>query len=202
MKITRFVSFFIALAMIGMAVSCAGGVATAIPEGENNLSGSAVEILTLLVDDLRNDGVHMPLTFPASIITADESQSIIGLSAENFDKYAVSASDSLAAISTLAHQMIVIEAKDEDAAEQIKNLMTSDGGYDVHKWTYVWPQRAAVVESGNYVMLVASYFDVVDAAIDCFEVAAGGEIGYVDVFFEATSEQIELGLMQRNDKPL
>jgi len=193
MKITRFVSFLIALTMVGMTAACAGGTALVLLAGESSkLSGSAVEVLTVLVDDLRNDGVQMPMTLPASIITADVSQNAIGLSAENFDKYVVSASDSLAAIGTSAHQIVLIEAKDASSAEQIKKLLASDGGYDVHKWICVLPEKAVVVESENYVMLAASYSQVVDVAIDCFK-AAAGEIGDVDVLFESANEQVEGG---------
>ncbi|MCL2367064.1 MAG: hypothetical protein FWC75_08515 [Oscillospiraceae bacterium] len=198
MKINRIVCFFIALAMIGLVTACGGSSTnsgssnsdpgTASGGSESTLSGTPIQILSDLVDALAAEGVEMPMALPASEITPENSQNAMGLSAANFDRLVVSAANSLAAIGTFAHQIIVIEGNDARAAAEIKRLITSDGGYDPQKWICVWPERAVAVDSGAYVLLVASYNAVVDAAIEYFK-SASGATGTVVTFWEFAGEQ-------------
>jgi len=158
----------------------------------SNLSGTPEEILAVMVDQLRADGVEMPIALPPTAITADISQNKMGLSEDAFNRLTVSAADSLAAIGTFAHQIVLIEAADAKSAAEVKKLVTSDGGYDPHKWICVWPEKAAAVDSGDYVLIVASYADVVDAVLDYFKTTAG-TTGSVVTFYEFTGEQPDGG---------
>jgi len=151
--------------------------------GSTNLSGSALEVLSKLDEDLKQTGIEMPMTLPPTEVVSDMAQNDIGLSSADFDRLITSAASSLAAIGTFAHQIAIIQANDAGAATQVKNLISGSGGYDAQKWICVWPDKVIVVESGEYVLLAAAKADVVDAAVEAFRSEAGS-IGSVVTFFE------------------
>jgi hypothetical protein len=169
-------------AMISMIAACGGGfVGGAVTQSD--LSGSSEDVLEQILSGIEETDVRTPMPLPPTALDGDMSQSQLGLSAADFNNLVESASFSMAAIATFAHQIFVIEAVDAVAALEIKNLISSDSGFDPHKWICVFPEKAIVVESGNYVLLVASTSDVVDAALSVFE-AAAGNIGNVNTFWE------------------
>ena len=182
MRIKKTVNIAMATAVCLMITACGGGSSSA-GGAQSDLTGPPDEILSQLVEDISSAGVNMPMSLPPTEVTADMSQGIIGLSEGDFDKLVASASYNMAAIGTFAHQIIIVLANDNDAAAEVKKLVSSDGGYDPHKWICVFPEKAAAVESGSYVLLVASYAEVVDAAIEAFKNAAGS-IGSVNEFWE------------------
>jgi len=161
----------------------------------SKLSGTPVEILSALVQTLKADGVEMPMSLEPMDVTSDLAHNTLGLTTDEFDRLVVSAANSLAAIGTFAHQIVLIEANDVRAAGEVKRIISSNGGYDPQKWVCVWPERCVVVDSGDYVLLVASYNEVVDAAIAIFKDMAG-TVGTVVTFWEFTGEQsnVEGGL--------
>ena len=126
----------------------------------------------------------MPMSMPPAAVSAEESQNTIGLSEADFNKYVASAAHSLAAIGTFAHQIILIQGVDNKAAAQIKNLVSSDDGYNPKKWVCVYPDKGIVVDSGSYVLLVAASDEVADAAVEVFKNIAGS-IGEVITFWNA-----------------
>ena len=158
----------------------------------SKLTGTPEEVLETLISSIQGAGVQMPMSLPPTAVVPEFSQNAFGLSEADFNKLVVSAADSLAAISTFAHQIVVIKAKDAKSAEEVKKLISGNNGYDVKKWICVWPQKAAVVDSGEYVLLVASNGEVVDAAIKTFEKEAVN-LGAVDVFWEDSGGDIESG---------
>ena len=155
--------------------------------GSSNLSGTPIDILGQLVDGLKDAGVEMPMTLPPTEVEAELSQNTIGLSENDFNKLVKSAAYNLAAIGTFAHQIIVIQANDSRAAGEIKGLVSGPNGYDPKKWVCVWPERVIVVDSGDYVLLVAARAPVVEASIDIFTEMAG-TIGTVITSFEHEGE--------------
>ena len=165
--------------------SSGGGGESGSGGGAAGLSGTPVEVLEKLVAEIQGAGVGMPMTLPPTEVTPDLSQSIIGLSEADFGKLVASAAYNLAAIGTFAHQIIVVKAKDAASAAEVKKLICGENGYDVYKWICVWPKKAAAVESGEYVLLVASENAVVDEAMKAFEKLAGS-IGTVNNFWEHT----------------
>ena len=189
---------FIAIIMFISISACAGQATTdpaspadpAAPSnpgpgntGSSNLSGSALDVLTKLDEDLKQKGIEMPMTLPPTEVVSEMSQNDIGLTSADFDRLVTSAASSLAAIGTFAHQIAIIQANDASAATQIKSLISGSDGYDAQKWICVWPDKVIVVESGAYVLLAAANADVVDAAIEAFRTEAG-TIGTVVTFFE------------------
>ena len=148
-----------------------------------NLSGNAMEVLAKLDEDLKQTGIEMPMTLPPTAVNPDMSQNDIGLSDTDFAGLVESAASSLAAIGTFAHQIVIIQAKDANAAVKVKDLISGPGGYDAQKWICVWPEKVIAVESGAYVLLAAANANVVDAAVEAFR-AEAGNIGTVVTFFE------------------
>ena len=116
-------------------------------------------------------------------VTADNSQNAIGLSEADFGKYVTAAADTMAAIGTFAHQIIIIQGVDAAAATQIKKIVSGTGGYDPKKWVCVYPEKAIAIEAGNYVMIVAAKNAVADAAVDIFK-ATAGNAGDANVFWD------------------
>jgi len=167
--------------MLFSVSACAGGSGTG--GGSTNLTGSALDVLNKLNEDLQQTGIQMPMTLPPTEVSSDMSQNDIGLSTADFNSLVASAASSLAAIGTFAHQIAIIQANDASAATQVKNLISGTGGYDAQKWICVWPEKVIVVESGAYILLAAAHADVVDAAVEAFKSEAG-TIGTVVTIFE------------------
>ena len=147
--------------------------------------GPAEDILGDLTEALGNMDVEMPMALPPTPVGSDMSEFILGLSESDYDKYVDSAAHSTAAIGTFAHQIIIINAKDNASAQEIKKLVSGSGGYDAQKWVCVWPERCIAVDAGVHVLLVAARNPVVDAALDIFkDMMSGFNIGEVVTFFE------------------
>lgn len=157
---------------------------------DSNLSGSTEEILGRLVEETASiveaAGEFMYMSFTTAV-TADLAQNTTGLSEADFDSLVVAASSSMAGIGSQAHQIVLIQANDDSAADEVKRIIagrvSGKEGYDSQKWICVWPQQSVVIESGSYVLLIASRNDVVNAALEVFRGMAGG-YGNADVFFE------------------
>lgn len=162
--------------------------------GSTNLSGTAEEVLIELVEKTKTiveaAGEFMYMSMIQEV-TPDLSQNAFGLSEADLGNLTVSASSSLAAIGTHAHQVVIFEAKDSASAAEIKRIVAGrvngKDGYDAQKWICAWPEQVAVVESGNYVLLIASRKDVVETAVQVFTEMAGS-IGTVDIFYEHTGD--------------
>ena len=169
--------------IIIFSVAACGGNGGGGGSGNSNLTGTALEVLSKLDEDLQQTGIEMPMTLPPMEVSPEMSQNDIGLSTADFNRLVTSASSSLAAIGTFAHQIVIIQANNASAATEVKNLISGSGGYDSQKWICVWPEKVIVVESGPYVLLAAARADVVDAAVEAFRSEAGN-IGTVVTFFE------------------
>jgi len=181
LKMKKVICLILSITMICLIAACSSGGSGS--GGSTNLSGSALDILSKLDEDLKQTGVEMPMTLPPMEVSADMSQNDIGLSSADFNRLVSSAASSLAAIGTFAHQIAVIQANDANAATEVKNLISGSNGYDSQKWICVWPEKVIVVESGAYVLLAAARANVVDAAVEAFRSEAG-TIGTVVTFFE------------------
>jgi predicted small lipoprotein YifL len=151
---------------------------------ESNLTGTPDEILAALNESIKASGAEAPATMPPLSLNAETAPKNAGLSAESFAEYVTAAATEAAAISTFAHQVVVIQAKDSASATEVKALVSGEGGFDPNKWICVQPEKVLAVESGSYVLLVAARADYCDAALAAFTGLAGS-IGEVNVFFEA-----------------
>lgn len=160
--------------------------------GGSGLTGTSEDVLVMLLDSLADSGAETPMCIPPMAVEPEMSQNTIGLSEADFTRLVEDTAYTMAAIGTFAHQIIVIRGVDERAAGEIKRLVTGDGGYDAKKWICVFPEKAVAVDSGVYVLIVASTSDVADAAVEAFA-AAAGTTGDADVFWEFAGDGGEMG---------
>jgi len=159
----------------------------------SNLDGTSEEILQQILDAISAAGVETPMALPPLAPAPDLVQYDIGLSEADFNRLAVSAASSVAAIGTFAHQIIIIEAKSPAMASEIKTLVSGDNGYDAKKWICVFPDLVIAVESGNYVLVAASTNEIVGAAKNAFEGVAGN-IGTVITFWDFANEDVDVDI--------
>jgi len=148
--------------------------------GAGNLTGSSSDVMTQLrtaiAAALPADGV--PMTEEVAL-TADMATQV-GLTAAQFTDLVADGTISRAMIMTVPHEMVVILAKDVSAATQLKAAIAAK--YDPKKWICVFPEQASVVESGQYVLLVAGTKTYAMAATDAFAKLAGS-VGTINTFF-------------------
>jgi hypothetical protein len=141
---------------------------------------SLLEAIVAGAGDLLADEDKLGMTF-TDPVTADNSEGMLGLTAEEFGEYAVSAYASNAAIISIAHEAALIECVDDAAAKSVKALVAK--GFNSEKWICVFPDRSLVVDSGRYVLLAASSVKYCDAVVASFTSAMGGAAGQPDIFY-------------------
>jgi hypothetical protein len=116
-------------------------------------------------------------------LTADNAPDA-GISAAQFADLVTEGTVSTAMIGTCAHQVVLVQAKDAASAVQLKTAMA--GAYNPGKWICVFPEQASVVDSGSYVLLVATTKAYAAAMLDAFAKAAG-TTGAVDTFYNGAT---------------
>ena len=192
-------SVMICIASLCALSACGGGSGGSGPGGakepETKLEGPPEDILNKIIEEAMAampEGKPMPMVYTAEV-TSETSQNQLGLSAADFDKYVSSASVATALIGTFAHEISMIQAKDNASAAEVKKLIAADGGYDSSKWICVFPETSCVIESGPYVLLAVSRAEVVDAVLEAFT-AAAGVVGEANVFFTHEGGAAEGGM--------
>jgi hypothetical protein len=73
----------------------------------------------------------------------------------------------------------------------VKRLIAA--GFDSGKWICVRPERSAVLESGNYVLLAVGGAESVEALLESFRALAGGTAGEANIFFQEDALEPESG---------
>jgi hypothetical protein len=152
---------------------------TPTPTPEPIDTASALDAILLGANETLADDEKMGMTF-TDPVTADNCQGMLGLTAEEFDEYVVSAYTSNAAIISIAHEVALIECADEPAAAKVKELVAN--GFDSLRWICVFPDHSLIISSGRYVMLAATRDNFSDAVVASFTSYMGGA-GDPDVFY-------------------
>ncbi|MDR3311090.1 MAG: hypothetical protein LBS90_07060 [Oscillospiraceae bacterium] len=149
-----------------LAVSCAKDESSA-----TNLTGATDAILVQITEGAAAlvEENRIPVTFTDGI-TKDNSQSILYVSADDFeanveDAYAESA------LMSVAHRVALIKCKDAASAKKISDLIA--GNFNSGWMICVTPDSSWTLVSGQYVLLVVSKDDYADAALQSFEELAG-----------------------------
>jgi len=148
----------VAMGLALMLGSAACGRKTFLPS--EALTGTPREIFAQLKERAE---------FPMSVdndVTADNAAGVLGLTADEFRQYVLSAVEAMPMLTTQAQTVVVAKCKDAVAAAKVKQLISA--GFDINKWTPVEPEQISVVESGSYVLLVAGSKIDVDAIVDVF----------------------------------
>ncbi|MCL2045079.1 MAG: hypothetical protein FWG88_01675 [Oscillospiraceae bacterium] len=149
-------------------VSTEPGDNTNSTENGNEEIETAADMLAYIIDEIKAAEVWMPMSMPISSAPLSERHNAIGLSDADYEQYVITDAHSMAGITTQAHQIIVFQCVDAAAATQVKTLVSSSGGYDPEKWICVYPEKVVAIEAGVYVLLVASYVDVAELAVEIF----------------------------------
>ncbi|MDR0935414.1 MAG: hypothetical protein LBM98_01885 [Oscillospiraceae bacterium] len=161
--------------------------ATEAPEAPDasggGLSGSTSEILDSVLA-LGNEALgaddSLPMTFPSDV-TADNSQNMLGLDADQFGTYVAEAVAHTAAISTTPYEVALIRCNDSDAAAEVRKLVAA--GFDSNKWICVIPDESFVMQSGEYVFLGVARAGEALYLKEGFAEIAGISANDADVFF-------------------
>ncbi|MDR1564368.1 MAG: hypothetical protein LBS74_05365 [Oscillospiraceae bacterium] len=136
---------------------------------ESKLSGTLPDILTAIKNEANTalgGDAALPQTFDDPI-TAETCQDKLGLTPEEFTEYVKEAYVQNAAISSIAHQAALVKCKDAASASKAKGLIAK--GFNSGKWICVRPEQSFVVDSGEYVYLVASSNEKADALFNAFK---------------------------------
>ncbi len=144
---------------------------TATPAPVDTITGSAADVLASILEKAGDSEVatmEVPLDSENSLGTA-------GINAEQLESFVEDSVVSTAMMSSVAHIAVLVKCKDIEAADTIKLAMKDN--FDVRRWVCVMPEKVFVVDSGTYVMLVASFKDYADALYNGFKAIAGENIG-------------------------
>ncbi|MDR1069873.1 MAG: DUF4358 domain-containing protein [Gracilibacteraceae bacterium] len=168
--------------------ACGGGgtppAASTPPPAEvpaDTLTGETVEILAAVVA-AAGEAAEAPL--PQSFedqVTAENCQGMLGLTPEQFAEYVTDAYVSNAALTTSAHEVALVKCNDPAAAAEVKALIAE--GFDSQKWVCVLPDESSVVDSGSYVLLLATSSDYAEALTAGFTALAADNTGEKIVFY-------------------
>ena len=152
--------------------------------GDGALSTASADLLQKIIDYIESADVWIPMSMPPMAAPIEIRHNAIGLSDADYAQYVIQDAQSLAGLATQAHQIIIYQCMDVNAASRVKSLVSGQGGYDPQKWICVFPEMAAVIEAGSYVLLVASSREVVNAAAEAFDVEIGSS-GDLVIFYES-----------------
>ena len=144
---------------------------TATPAPVNTITGSAADVLAAILEKAGESEIatmEVPLD-------AENSFGMAGISAEQLNSFVEESVVSTAMMSSVAHIAVLVKCKDIEAANTIKLAMKDN--FDVRRWVCVMPEKAFVVDSVSYVLLVASFKDYADSLFNEFKALAGENIG-------------------------
>mgnify|MGYP001629118968 FL=1 len=144
---------------------------TATPAPVDSITGSAADVLASILEKA-GDSEVATMEVP---LDAENSLGMAGISAEQLESLVEDSVVSSAMMSSVAHIAVLVKCKDVESAETIKLAMKDN--FDVRRWVCVMPEKVFVVDSGTYVMLVASFEDYADALYNEFKAIAGENIG-------------------------
>jgi len=144
---------------------------------KDTLEGTPQELLAQLKETAAAD---FGMAFDSEV-TAETAPGTLGLTADEFEKFVDSASESAAAISSIAQSNVLVKCKDAAAAAEVKKLIAE--GYDSGKWICVFPEQSVVVESGSYVLLAVGTTENTNALIEALKTVSDDNTGSPDVFY-------------------
>ncbi len=142
-------------------------------------SGSAADVLAEILNSTEND-----IMVGDQEVNAENCEDLLGLTPEQYEQYVTDAAGSTAMINVHAHLVVLLKTKDFDSAAKVKSLIADN--FNPQRWVCVLPEKCFVVDSGSYVMFVASFKETADAFADSFNTLAKDTAGKVEVFY--TSE--------------
>jgi hypothetical protein len=180
-KITSLWAVALVIATAMILTGCGANDGAAKPA--DTISGALPDVLgTVLAgaNELLGEGQGFGMSLDSEI-TAENSQGMLGLTPEQFGQYVTEAYASNAAIMSFAHEVALVKCQDAEAAAEVKQLIAD--GFDSKKWVCVTPDQSYVIDSGSYVLLVATTNEGGEALKQSFETVAQGNVGEIKVFY-------------------
>ena len=150
---------------------------TTEPEVTDTLTGTPEEIYNQMYEKSKLELGMLD----GCVISAEDALYTLGLSEEDFNTHVTEAYLSQPMMTSRAHMVSVIKAKDAESAKALKDLIAAS--FDPQRWVCVTPNQCVVVESGAYVLFIASSNENTEAFLDAFKEMAGSNIGEVNTFF-------------------
>jgi len=123
----------------------------------------------------------LPIATMTEVITSENSEFIVTLTADDFTANVSEAQVSMAMMSAQAHLVAFFKVKEGVTAESLAKLVSEK--FDTRRWVCVDPEKCATIYAGDYVLLVASHAAVTDAYIAGFKSVAGEAASSENVFF-------------------
>ncbi|MDR1322404.1 MAG: DUF4358 domain-containing protein [Gracilibacteraceae bacterium] len=165
--------------------ACGGAPAASTPPPQevpaDTLTGETGEILAAVVAAAAETAeAPLPQSFEDQV-TAENCQGMLGLTPERFAEYVTDAYVSTSALSTSAHEVALVKCNDPAAAAAVKALIAE--GFDSQKWVCVLPDESSVVDSGSYVLLLATSSEYAEALTAGFTALAADNTGEKIVFY-------------------
>ncbi len=171
------------LVMGTFLAACSPGTPTtpSTTEEELLLKGSAEEVLGQILDQAQLDQG----TFDEPL-DQDNCESYTGLSYSEIQELAADGFSSQAAINVVPHLVVVLQGKDKEAADQLKEAIVDK--FDSHRWVCVMPDQSFVVTAGQYVLLAATNNEDAGKLKAAFAELAGSAADAVNEFFTFSAE--------------
>jgi hypothetical protein len=113
---------------------------------------------------------------------------VMGMSAEQFENYAVGVVHQQAAINTIPFELILIETENAENAESVAEIVAEN--YDTEKWICVFPRTVATMRIGEFVLVVAAEKVQSEAIAEAFSEVMG-EPAEVNMFHELSDEDMD-----------
>lgn len=176
-------TFILTLLLCGLLFAgCSGNDGS--PGQEESLTGSSSEILQQIIDaaaETLGEDNPMPQTFTDSI-TSENTEGMLGLSAEEFDNFVSEATAATGALITNAFEIAVVKCKDPSAASEAKSIISST--FNSGKWICVFPEQSLVMDAGSYILLAVGATAETTALSAAFNELSGGKASEADIFYE------------------
>ena len=184
------------LLILALAMSLALAACTGDEGNDNdNKNDTNTEVFEGTLDEINasiieNSGVQGVGTFE-DIITDENCEFTIGLSADDLNNYMETGLLSMAAINAQAHLAALIKAKDASSATKLAELIAEK--FNVHRWICVVPEKCYVITAGSYVYFVASNNETAEGYINSFKALAGNAAGEANLFYDISNDANEGG---------
>lgn len=142
---------------------------TTAPAGDT-IEGDPLELLTTLVSDAK-----IEIMSDTADLAAENVEWLLGLSTDDYNANVEKGAISMAMITAQAHMVALLKCNDADAAQTIKEKLQTQ--FDIRRWVCVTPEMCYAIDSGSYVLFVASRVEYGESLLEGFTALAKDNVG-------------------------
>lgn len=142
---------------------------TAAPAGDT-IEGDPLELLTTLVSDAK-----IEIMSDTADLAAENVEWLLGLSTDDYNANVEKGAISMAMMTAQAHMVALLKCNDADAAQTIKEKLQTQ--FDIRRWVCVIPEMCYAIDSGSYVLFVASRVTYGESLLEGFTALAKDNVG-------------------------